>query len=140
MAVEDGVEGRAPHRQERLSGASLREWRERRSMKRYLTLGAVFFLGLGTVAAPLRVGAQSAAILAAPKEPRIDSPRLAALWQELKAGNAAALDSFWREIQGKAPLIEPNPADPTKVRVTFIVRGGDNIASILLGGGLPVPS
>ena len=109
-------------------------------MKQYLMLGALFLLEAGLLAAPLRVGAQSAAILAAPKEPRIDSPRLAALWQELKAGNAAALDRFWLEIKGHAPLVEANPADPRKVRVTFIVRGGDNVVSILLGGGLPVPS
>jgi enterochelin esterase-like enzyme len=106
-------------------------------MKRCLTLGTLFFLALGTLAAPVKAGAQNAAILAAPRAPRIDSPRLTALWQDLKAGNAAALDSFWREINGKAPLIEPNPEDPTKARVTFIVRAGDSVASVLLGGGLP---
>src|SRR5262245_789562 len=108
-------------------------------MKRCLKLVTVFLIALAPVAAPRRTAAQSAAILAAPKEPRIDSPRLAALWQQLKAGNAAALERFWREVQGRAPLIEPNPANPAKVRVTFIQRGGDDIASIVMSGGLPGP-
>jgi enterochelin esterase family protein len=108
-------------------------------MKLRLTLVAVLYLGPGILTAPAAVRGQGATVLAQPKEPRIASPRLAALWQELRAGNAAALDSFWREIQGKAPLIEPNPEDPTKVRVTFIVRAGDSVSSILLNGGLPSP-
>jgi len=103
------------------------------------TLAAAFLLGLGLFAAPTQAEAQRALILAQPSEPNIESPRLAALWQQLKAGNVAALDAFWREIQGKAPLIEPNPANPTKVRVTFIQRGGDTVESILLNGGLPRP-
>jgi enterochelin esterase-like enzyme len=113
--------------------------KEERKMKRHGTLAAVLLLGIGILVAPSRVQAQRAMVLAQSAEPEIESPRPAALWQQLKMGNGAALDDFWREIQGKAPLIEPNPANPTKARVTFIQRGGDNIGSILLNGGLPRP-
>src|SRR5205807_4176119 len=72
-----------------------------------------------------------------PTGPQIDSPRLAALCQELQAGNAAALDSFWQEIQGKAPLVEPDPTDAKKLRVTFVYKGAANTQAISLFGGLP---
>jgi enterochelin esterase-like enzyme len=77
------------------------------------------------------------AVRAQTPEPKLDSPRLAALWQELKAGNAAALDSFYVEIKGKAPLVEPIPGDDQNVRVTFVRRAGDNVRLIFLDGGLP---
>src|SRR4051794_6842342 len=94
-------------------------------MNRCLTLAAVVLLALGTLATPSGLRAQSATILAQPTEPKIDSPRLAALWLEITAGNVAALDSFWQEIRGKAPLVEPNPEDPKLMRVTFIRRGSE---------------
>jgi hypothetical protein len=62
------------------------------------------FLTLSLVALLLQGAARAQG-----QEPRLDSPRLAALWQELKAGDAAALDRFWQEIRGKAPLVEPIP-------------------------------
>ena len=34
------------------------------------------------------------------------SPRLATLTRELKTGNRDALANFWKEIDGKSPLIE----------------------------------
>lgn len=70
-------------------------------------------------------------------DPKLDSPRLAALWQELKSGNAAALDSFYQEIKGKTPLVEPIPGDDHARLVTFIRRAGDNVRLIFLDGGLP---
>lgn len=97
----------------------------------------VCLLALGGLATPPVGWAQGTPPLAQPARLSLDSPRLAALWQELKAGNAAALDSFWSEIKGKAPLVEPNPADPTKVRVTFTFKGGLNTRAVYLFGGLP---
>jgi enterochelin esterase family protein len=106
-------------------------------MKHRPALVIVSLLALGTLSTSSVVRAQSATILAQPTEPTLDGPRLAALWQELQAGNAAALDSFWLEIKGKAPLVEPNPEDPTMVRVTFIHHGSSTTRSIFLEGGLP---
>jgi hypothetical protein len=36
-------------------------------------------------------------------EERLDSPRLTALAKDFKAGDRAALDRLWGELQGKAP-------------------------------------
>jgi enterochelin esterase-like enzyme len=63
--------------------------------------------------------------LKAQDEKRLTSPRLSALQKELEAGNAAALENFWREIgkQG-APLIEPIAGDdgPSMVVVNRHLR------------------
>jgi enterochelin esterase-like enzyme len=107
------------------------------SLGRAVAAPCLFLLALGGLATPPVGWAQSAPVPAQPARLSLDSPRLAALWLELKAGNAAALDSFWLEIQGKAPLVEPNPADPTKVRVTFTFKGGLNTRAVYLFGGLP---
>ena len=40
------------------------------------------------------------------------SPRLRALAGEIQRGNAAALDTFWRDVQGKTPLVEDIPGTP----------------------------
>jgi enterochelin esterase family protein len=87
--------------------------------------------------APGGARAQGATVQAQPAGPQIDSPRLTALWQDLQAGNAASLDSFWQEIQGKAPLVEPDPTDATKRRVTFVYKGGSTTQTVFLFGGLP---
>jgi enterochelin esterase-like enzyme len=53
----------------------------------------------------------------------IVSPRLAALSRSLAAGESAALPAFWAEVAARgAPLVEPDPADPTHVWVTFLYR------------------
>src|SRR5688500_7952631 len=51
------------------------------------------------------------------------SPRLAALVKELQAGNTHAASTFWKEVQGRAPLVESISADTTHRRVTFLWRG-----------------
>jgi hypothetical protein len=53
-------------------------------------------------------------------EEGFDSPRLAALAKDLNAGEQAALDRFWEEMQGKAPLTEPVADDPHSSWVTFV--------------------
>ena len=66
-----------------------------------------------------------------------ESPRIAALARAIKGGDAAAMDAFWREIEGKAPLIESIAGDATHVRVTFLWRGTDQTRRIMLIGGMP---
>ncbi len=55
----------------------------------------------------------------------IRSPRLVALEKQLKSGDAAALDNFWREVKQRGtPLVESIPGHDNYVLVTFLWRGG----------------
>ena len=67
----------------------------------------------------------------------VDSPRLAALSAALKVDGSGVLETFWKEMQGKAPLIEPIMDDERHLRVTFLWRGDDKTKTVLLMGGLP---
>src|SRR3712207_2365203 len=55
--------------------------------------------------------------------PAYQSPRLASLASELEAGDRSALDRFWNEINGNAPLVEPAGDDYRYRWVTFVWRG-----------------
>ncbi|MEP7339103.1 MAG: alpha/beta hydrolase-fold protein [Acidobacteriota bacterium] len=66
-----------------------------------------------------------------------DSPRIAALAKEIKSGNAAALPSFWEEVKGKAPLVEPIAGDDKNLWVTFVWRGDSETKSMGVFGGAP---
>ena len=70
------------------------------------------------------------------QEETFDSPRIADLWKRLKAGNRAALESFWREMNGKAPLVEPIAGDTHYVWVTYLWRAGPDFRNIALFGGI----
>src|SRR5262245_58150038 len=71
-------------------------------------------------------------------EPEGDrSPRLAGLAHERQAGNRQALAAFWKEMQGKAPLVEPLAGDKRHRRVTFLWRGSDQTTRVTMLGGLP---
>ncbi len=72
-----------------------------------------------------------------PQERTPESPRIAALHKESKAGNRTVLESFWREMKGKAPLMEPITGDDGHLRVTFIWRTDEGTRSVSLWGGLP---
>jgi hypothetical protein len=50
------------------------------------------------------------------------SPRLLRLARELQAGERQALGSFWKELDGKGPLVESMVENPRHRRVTFIWR------------------
>src|SRR5579859_6111348 len=67
----------------------------------------------------------------------IQSPRIAALRQELEAGNSPALDAFWREVAEKgAPLFEPVEGDEQQMLVTFLWRGDEETHNVVILGGL----
>ena len=72
--------------------------------------------------------------------PSLQSPRLAALARALKAGTPTALTSFWREAQGKTPLIEPVEGSPHSRLVTYLWRGKQGTYSVQVKGGLPSTS
>jgi enterochelin esterase-like enzyme len=71
---------------------------------------------------------------------RFESPRLSLLKKELKHGNRSALEQFWAETKGNAPLVEKFANDQDLLLVTFLWRGGSEISSVLLQGGPPVQS
>jgi enterochelin esterase family protein len=61
------------------------------------------------------------------------SPRLEALRQELEAGNAKALESFWHEIAAQgAPLVEPIEGDDEHSLVTLAWRGKETRSVALI--------
>jgi enterochelin esterase-like enzyme len=72
-----------------------------------------------------------------PSEESLDSPRLAVLAKELKVGNKAALEQFWQEMQGKAPLVEAIAGEPRRSWVTFVWRGDEQTHRVGLAGGPP---
>jgi hypothetical protein len=57
-----------------------------------------------------------------PDAPRFDSPRMAALARELMAGHRDALDEFWRQMKGSAPLVEPIPGSDADVQQSCRAR------------------
>lgn len=67
------------------------------------------------------------------------SRRLSALNNELDHGNQSALERFWGEAKGNAPLVEKFANDEGLVLVTFLWRGGSRVSSVLLQGGPPTP-
>src|SRR5882672_538321 len=58
---------------------------------------------------------------------------LSALKKNLEHGDRAALDRFWQEIKGKAPLVEKS--DNGFALVTFICRSNLESSRVLLHGG-----
>jgi enterochelin esterase family protein len=66
-----------------------------------------------------------------------DSPRLTRLVHDLHSGDRQALGAFWRDMEGKAPLVETSMADERRRLVTFLWRGDDTTTRVTLMGGLP---
>ncbi len=65
------------------------------------------------------------------------SPHLIGLAHELGAGSREALATFWKEMEGRAPLVESIGEDQRHRRVTFIWRGSNETTRVTMMGGLP---
>jgi enterochelin esterase family protein len=68
-----------------------------------------------------------------------ESPRLRALVERVKTQDGSALEAFWRELNGKAPLVEPIPNDNNHKLVSFVWRHSPQIERVGLYGELPFP-
>lgn len=89
------------------------------------------------IAAASLTGAAAVATGDTPGEPPPKSAAIAALRKALADGDATAVEKFWRDVAGKAPLVEPIPGDDRDVRVTYLWRGGRDAESVFLFGGVP---
>jgi enterochelin esterase-like enzyme len=64
-------------------------------------------------------------------EQPLESPRLTSLQHDLQAGNGAALQEFWSEVEARGtPLIEPTDDDDGYMWVTFLWRAHEPVESV----------
>jgi enterochelin esterase-like enzyme len=92
-------------------------------------LSIVLALAAATIVTPLLAVDE-------PQE-EFESPRLAALAKELADDRVDALDKFWQQLKGHAPIVEPIADDPHTSRVTFVWRGDGQVRKVSLLGGPP---
>jgi enterochelin esterase family protein len=64
-----------------------------------------------------------------------ESPKLVKLQGSLKNGETEALDKFWAECAGHAPLVEPLADDAERLLVTFLWRDDDETQRVEVRGG-----
>lgn len=68
-----------------------------------------------------------------------ESPRIRALLDQFRVGDTLAVETFWREIWGRAPLVEPAGGDTAHRLVTFVWREASDSVRVALYGELPYP-
>jgi enterochelin esterase family protein len=75
---------------------------------------------------------------AAPPAPPIDSPRIAALQRAVQTGDKTAVDTFCREVKGKAPIVEAIPGTDAEVWATYLWMGNKDTERVAVVGGVPI--
>jgi hypothetical protein len=69
-----------------------------------------------------------------------ESPRLRRLEKELEGGGGqGVLDVFWKEMQGKTPIVEAIHGNDREMRVTFVWRANKETQSLGMLGSNPFP-
>jgi enterochelin esterase-like enzyme len=68
------------------------------------------------------------------------SPSLAKLARDCETGNRNAPGIFWKQMAGKAPLVEPIEGDQKHRLVTFLWRATNDTTRVTMLGGLPAPN
>jgi enterochelin esterase family protein len=75
----------------------------------------------------------------ASQDKHFDSPRLRALVKQLSASKSgdsrAVIESFWRETQGRCPLVESIEGEKRFSWITYLWRGDEDTRSVSLSGG-----
>jgi enterochelin esterase family protein len=64
------------------------------------------------------------------------SPRITSLARELHRGNRQALAAFWKETEGKAPLVESMGENQRHHRITFVWRASNGTTRVTMMGGM----
>ena len=67
--------------------------------------------------------------------PALLNPRLAAIHDQLKAGQSNALTLFWQEVRTNCPMVEYLRRDER--RITYLWRGDAATKRVALLGGMP---
>lgn len=70
-------------------------------------------------------------------EVKYESPRIQGLAKQLAKRNGNALEEFWKDMQGNAPLVEPIGEDDQKRWITFVWRGDQETRDVVILGDIP---
>jgi enterochelin esterase-like enzyme len=66
---------------------------------------------------------------------RFASVRVRELWRSVRLHRQDAIETFWNELDGKSPIVEPYPGDPNDALVTFVYRAQSPYVGLVGGDG-----
>src|SRR5688572_27943309 len=107
------------------------------ALQRLVNIRASYEIVILSLALGVQTNATICSAATAGQREEIHSPRLAELSRDLNAGNRNAIIEFWKEIEGKAPLVEPLAAETSHRLVTFLWRGSNDTRRVSAIGGFP---
>ena len=66
---------------------------------------------------------------------RFASTRIRELWAAVRTHRQDVIEKFWKDLDGKSPIVEPYPGDPKDVLVTFVYRAKAPYVGMFGGNG-----